>query len=143
MQLEFYSLPIMFEGLISKKELSKCNLQQSVYQHLHLLITTGFGGFPADKRFGCGIWDHDFDNVTSAHKLKEIFRQSLQQSIQEHEKRLSNIRVEIMLREEELEAGEQSRKIKKRIDIAITGLLKLTNERFAYRDTFFVGPLSY
>src|ERR1700729_2811448 len=100
MQLEFYSLPIMFEGLISKKELHKCSLQQSVYQHLHLLITTGFGGFPADESFGCGIWDHDFDNVTSAHKLKEMFKQSLQQSILENEKRLTNVRVEIILREE-------------------------------------------
>ena len=143
MQLEFYSLPMMFEGLMRGQEHPKCNLQQSVFQHLHLLLTTAFGGFPADERFGSGIWDHDFDNVTSAHKLKEMFRESLLQSIQEHEKRLSNVYVEIMLREEELISSEQSRKIKKRIDIGITGSLNLTNERFAYRDTFFVGPLSY
>ncbi len=143
MQLEFYSLPMIFEGLMRGQEHPRCNLQQSVFQHLHLLLTTAFGGFPADERFGSRIWEHDFDNVTSAHKLKEMFKESLLQSIQEHEKRLSNVYVEIMLREEELISGEQSRKIKKRIEIGITGLLNLTNERFAYRDTFFVGPLSY
>lgn len=142
MQLEFYSLPVMFERLMRGQEHPKCDLQQSVFQHLHLLLTTSFGGFPADERFGCGIWDHDFDNVTSAHKLREIFRQSLQQSIQEQEKRLGNVRIEVLLKQEE-QNGEEDHRVKKRIDVTITGILLLTNERISYRDRFFVGPLSY
>lgn len=143
MQLEYYSLPMKFEGLMTGQENPKCNLQQSVFQHLHLLLTTAFGGFPADERFGCGIWDNDFDNVTSTHKLKELFRQSLLQSIEEQEKRLVNVRVEVILRQEEQQNKEDEIRVKKKIDITITGLLLLTNERLAYRDSFFVGPLSY
>ncbi len=113
-----------------------------VAQHLHLLMTTSFGGFPADERFGCGIWEYDFDNVTSAHKLKEWIRQSLLDVVKEQESRLSGARVEVTLRQEEV-PGTSGMRIKKKIDINITGQLGLTNERFAYRDSFFVGPLSY
>jgi hypothetical protein len=143
MQLQFYSLPLAVENVMRKQELTKCSLEQSVMQHLHLLITTAFGEFRGDELFGCNIWDHDFDIVTSAHKLKELIRQSLLQSVQEQEKRLGNVRVEVLLKQEELPAREIGRRVKKKIDITITAVLKLTNERFAYKDSFFVGPLSY
>lgn len=143
MQLQFYSLPLAVEKLMRKQELDKCTLQQSVIQHLHLIITTAFGEFRGDELFGCNIWDHDFDIVTSAHKLKELIRQSLLQSVQEQEKRLGNIRVEVVLKQEEQGVGEAGRRVKKKIDITIIAVLKLTNERFNYRDSFFVGPLSY
>lgn len=143
MQLEFYSLPLVVDRIMHRQEHAKCSLQQSVMQHLHLLLITAFGEFPADEGFGCGIWDHDFDNVTSAHKLKEFIRQSLLQSVQEHEKRLSNARVEILLRQEEVPEGPSGHRVKKKIDVTITGVLQSTNERLNYRDSFFVGPLSY
>jgi phage baseplate assembly protein W len=142
MQLEFYSLPLTVERVMDKQEHPKCTMQQSVMQHLHLLLTTSFGGFPADESFGCGIWEYDFDNVTSAHKLKEWIRQSLLEVVKEQEKRLTNARVEVTLRQEEV-PGTAGMRIKKKIDITVTGQLGLTNERFAYRDNFFVGPLSY
>ncbi|HTI07344.1 MAG TPA: GPW/gp25 family protein [Puia sp.] len=143
MQLEFYSLPLVVDRIMHKQEHAKCSLQQSVIQHLHLLLITAFGEFPADEGFGCGIWDHDFDNVTSAHKLKEFIRQSLLQSVQQHEQRLTNVRVEILLRQEEVSEGVDRHRVKKKIDVTITGMLQSTNERLNYRDSFFVGPLSY
>jgi phage baseplate assembly protein W len=142
MQLEYYSLPIMIENIMSKQEHPKCSLQQSVVQHLHLLITTAYGEFPGDDNFGCSIWEFDFDNVTSAHKLKELIRQSLLQAIETYEKRLGKVRADVLLRQEELQ-GLNGTVVKKRIDITINGQLKLTNEPFIYKDSFFVGPLSY
>ena len=142
MQLEFYSLPLMMDNIMRKQEHPKCSLQQSVMQNLHLLLVTSYGGFPVDEHFGCSIWDNDFDNVTSAHKLKEMIRQSLLQAIKDYEKRLVNVRAEVAMRQEELSGGP-GKTIKKRIDITISGLLKLTNEPFTYKDSFFVGPLSY
>ena len=143
MQFEYFTLPMSLEKVIRKEELTKCSVKQSVMQHLHLLLTTGFGEFPADESFGCGIWDHEFDNVTSAHKVKEIIRQSMVQTIQLKEKRLGNVRVELVIVQEELPDPDGGKTIKKRIDITVSGVLLLTNERIQYRDTFFVGPLSY
>jgi phage baseplate assembly protein W len=142
MQLEFYSLPLTVERVMNKQEHPKCSLKQSVEQHLRLLTTTAFGGFPADEEFGCGIWEYDFDNVTGAVKLKEWIRQSLLEAIKQKERRLSGVRVDVALKQEEVNEAS-GRRVKKKIDITITGQLGLTNEKFGYRDTFFVGPLSY
>jgi len=142
MQLEYLSLPLALDKLMRQRELPTCSLQQSVTQHLHLLLTTAFGEFPADDRFGCAIWDNDFDNVTGANKLKEIIRQSSLQAIQLYEKRLGNARVELMLVQEEISEGG-ARRAKKRIDISVTGVLQSTNERLNFKDSFFVGPFSY
>jgi len=146
MQQEYYSLPFVFDfafdKMMERQEHPKCSLQQSIMQHLHLLLTTAFGEFPGETGFGCSIWDNDFDNLTSPHKTKELIRQSLLQSIKEHEKRLGNVRVELIIRQEELPDGNGIR-VKKRIEITITGTIQLTNEKFGYKDSFFIGPLSY
>lgn len=126
-----------------QQEHQRVSLQQSVLQHLHLLLTTAFGEFSGDEAFGCGIWEHDFDNITSAHKLKEIMRQSLLKSIQEKEKRLSNVRVELFMVQETSPGANGAHGVKKRINVNIVAVLVLTNERINFKDSFYVGPLSY
>jgi phage baseplate assembly protein W len=142
MQQEYYTLPLSVDRLMNRQEHPKCNLQQSVYQNLHLLLTTSFGEFPADEKFGCSIWDNDFDNLTSAAKIKENIRQSVLQAVQQYETRLAKVRVEVLINQEEL-SELKGKIVKKKIDITISGFLQLTNEKFVYRDSFFMGPLSY
>jgi phage baseplate assembly protein W len=143
MKTLFYSLPLNVEVLMQQKEHPKCSLQQSIAQHLHLIVTTAFGELPADEEFGCSIWEYDFDNITSIHKIKEIIKQSLLKSVEQYESRLNNIRVELAVNQEELADISIGRRVKKRVDITITGSLQSTNETFIYSDSFFTGPLSY
>lgn len=143
MQLEYYSLPLALDKVMRQREHPKSSLQQSVKQHLHLLLTTAFGEMPSDESFGCGIWDHDFDNVTSVHKLKELIRQSLLKVIADHERRLGQLRIELSIVQEEVAEGEVAHRVKKRISITVSGVLHSTNEPLVFRDSFFVGPLSY
>lgn len=142
MQQEYYSLPFSVDRLMNRQEHAKCTLEQSVTENLHLLLTTAFGEFPADEAFGCSIWDNDFDNLTSTPKIKEIIRQSILQSVSQYEQRLDKVRVELVIRQEEL-PEVKGRRMKKRIEIIITGILRLTNDRFKKGYSFFVGPLSY
>ncbi len=128
---------------MQQKDHPTCSLQQSVAQHLHLIITTSFGELPADENFGCSIWEHDFDNITSAHKIKEFIRESLQSSIEQYEKRLDNVRIDLLISQEELANSPQGARVKKKITVTITGLLRSTNEKFVYEDSFFTGPLAY
>jgi len=143
MKQNYYTLPLSFAGIMQKKDHPTCTLQQSVAQHLHLIITTAFGELPADENFGCSIWEHDFDNITSGHKIKEFIKDSLQSSIDHYEKRLGNVRIDLLISQEELMNSKQGARVKKKINITITGLLQSTNEKFMYEDNFFTGPLSY
>jgi phage baseplate assembly protein W len=143
MKQQFYLLPLTFAGIMQKKEHATCTLQQSVAQHLHLIITTAYGELPADENFGCSIWEHDFDNITSVHKIKEFIKQSLLTSIEQYEKRLYNVRIDLVIKQEEVTSHINGCRIKKKITITITGWLQSTNEKFVYEDSFFTGPLSY
>lgn len=141
MQPNYYTLPLVLDKLMHQHEHAKCSLKQSVIQNLNLLLTTAFGEYPADESYGCSIWDNDFDNITSASKIKENIKQSIIQSVQEHEKRLSKVGVKLLIHQEEL-SEKKGRRVKKRIEITITGILLLTNDQFSHDYSFFAGPFS-
>ena len=143
MYREYFTLPLSLESIVHQKEHSRCGLHQSLEQHLHLILTTAFSEFSMDEEFGCAIWEHEFDNLTSGSKLKELIKQSLLSAIAAHEKRLINLRIELLVRHEELLDMERTRRVKKRIEISVSGKINITNEKFDYRDCFFIGPLSY
>jgi phage baseplate assembly protein W len=142
MQPAYYTLPLTLDKLMRQHEHTRCTLKQSVIQNLHLLLTTAFGEYPVVEGYGCSIWDNDFDNITIASKIKENIKQSIIQSVQEHEKRLGKVSVKLLIHQEEV-PELKGRRIKKRIEISITGILLLTNEPFSHDYSFFAGPYSY
>jgi len=143
MNFEFYSLPLELNGIPQKKELARCSLKQSVADNLHLILTSTFNSLSSDSNFGSSIWDADFDNISNPNKQKEAIIHSVQQVIRQYEKRMVNTRVEIKLNQEESSAGNGQLRVKKKMQIVITGNIALTNETIVYRDHFFVSPLSY
>lgn len=141
MKAQYYTLPLRLGDLITKNDHSVCNLKQSVAQHIHLIITTSYGEMPTDEDFGCGIWEHDFDNLTSSHKIKELIRDSLLQSVERYEPRIQQVKIDLQISQDEI-IGNGCR-VKKKVTIKISGLLAATNERFVYEDRFFMGPYDY
>lgn len=128
---------------MQQKEHPGCTLRQSVAHHLHLIVTTAFGEMRGDADFGNSIWEHDFDNLTTRIKQQEMMKQSLLKAVRNHEKRLDNVQVEVTVKQEELSALSTATRIKKRLDIFISGRLTATSEDIVFRDSFFVSPLSY
>jgi phage baseplate assembly protein W len=141
--MKYYSLPLDPECLMQKKEHPGCTLKQSVAGHLHLIVTTAFGEMQGEYEFGNAIWEHDFDNLTTRSKQQELMKESLTKAVRQHEKRLDTVKVEVTVKQEEMVALATTSRIKKRLDILITGRLTATSENIVFRDSFFVGPLSY
>jgi predicted component of type VI protein secretion system len=139
----FLSLPLQLQDIPGKGNLQRCTIKQSIAHHLHLIVTTSLGELAGNESFGCGLWESDFDNLTSRSKLKDGLVQSLTDAVKTHEPRLTQVRAEVQVFEEELTAGESHRRIKKRLDITVTGLMTGTEEPIIYKDHFFISPLSY
>ncbi len=132
----------MSESLIKNQKFSKCNIEESISNYLHLLLTSSFGECDFDEEFGCEIWDMDFNNVVSNNKLKYAITDSLLKSIKSNEKRLSNVEVIIEIEQEE-NSTKNKTSIKKRVYVITKGVINKTNEAFEYRENFYIGPLSY
>jgi phage baseplate assembly protein W len=143
MSIEYYTLPLRPDKLMKSEQHEKCSLKDSIAQHIHLIITTAFGEMQQDEQFGCSIWDCDFDNLVSNNKIREKIKLSVQQSIMKYEPRLEMVKVDVFIKEQELNTTINGRQVKKKLDIQITAVNKVTSEKFQYQDSFFTGPLSY
>ena len=137
----YYNLPLNLADIVEKKEHQKCSLNESVASMIHLIITSHFGEFNHDSSFGCEIWEHDFENIINTQLYKDQLKKSIQQTVEKHEPRLSNIRVDIQI--EQIESLVGNRRAKSRIKLHIRGSLIKTNETFVFTEQFFIGPLSY
>ncbi len=143
MKHRYYSLPLRLDEVIQGKNLEQCSLDDSIVQNIHLLMTTAFGEIEFDQGFGCIIWETDFDNLTAVNRLRDQVKQSILSVLQQYEKRLEKIRVEVTIRQEELPAKINGRHVKKRIIVQVNGLIRSTHQPFNFIDSFFAGPLSY
>jgi phage baseplate assembly protein W len=141
--MDYYTLPLRPDKLMRGESHEKCGVKESIEQQIHLIMTTTFGEMQQDEEFGCSIWDCDFDNLTAKNKIRENIKLSLQQSVLKYEKRLQSVKVEVYIKEEELNTTINGRQVKKRMDVHVSAVNKVTNEPFSFQDSFFTGPLSY
>jgi phage baseplate assembly protein W len=139
----YLSLPLALDKVPSRGILQTSNVKQSIADHIHLILTTSLGELASNPAFGCGLWDADFDSLSSRSRLKDNLVQALDEAIRTHEPRLQNVRTELQLHQDELSSINANRRIKNRLDITVTGLLIGTHEPILYQDQFFIAPLSY
>jgi len=139
MNNRYYTLPLKTINFITNAEHSRCNINESIAHHIHLVTTSYFGECSFDETYGCSIWNIDFDNLKSITNLKEAIIGSLYDSLKRHEKRLVNFSVNVRMKQEEINGN----RMKKKVDILVKGKVKKTNEDFSYIEYFFIGPLSY
>lgn len=143
MNNKYYKLPLEATSFIKNKSIKVCNIEESIGNYIHLLMTTRFGECNFDTSFGCLVWNIDFNNISSNNKLKTVVADSLIKSLRRHEKRLSNIEVNVEIKQEEIDNSNKKSKIKKKVYIVVTGVVKMTNEAFNYKEFFYIAPLSY
>ncbi|MCH5599223.1 GPW/gp25 family protein [Niabella ginsengisoli] len=121
----------------------KCSLKESVAHHLHLILTTSFGELLSDAGYGSSLWEEDFDNVSFRNKQKEHILRSISATINEYEKRIEKVKVEMNVLQEEVPDRNSDPRMKRKLDFQISGVIVATNEPIVYKDSFFVSPLAY
>lgn len=135
----YYRLPLDLAAIVERQPLPRCSRQESIAQHLYLMLTTYFGESRYEPDFGCQVWEQDFEAMTTM-RWKDQVQQSIEQTIHAFEPRLVRARVHIALLDFELKNVQQ--RIRKRLDVSINATLHHTNEPFAFRASLFVAPLA-
>ncbi|MDJ0364715.1 GPW/gp25 family protein [Hymenobacter sp. H14-R3] len=139
MSATYYQLPLDLEGILERKRLPRCSAQDSIAQHLYLLLTTYFGESRFEPEFGCQVWEQDFEAMTTM-RWKDQVQQSIDQSIREFEPRLARPRVQVAVMDFELK--NVSQRIRRRLEVTITAVLHRTHEPFDFQASLFIAPLS-
>ena len=141
----YLTLPINAALLISKQEHPTCDLKQSIAQKLHLITTTYYDECKFDDSFGCPIWENDFETIPSVNIWKDKTAKLVEEVIQKHEPRLSNVKVNLGMMQEEFieQESKLAKQIKKRIELKIIATIEETSEPFEFNTFFYFSPISF
>jgi phage baseplate assembly protein W len=138
----FYKFPLRFDDIFAKKDLPKCSIEESIARNIQLLITTVWGENKMDQEYGSFFWENDFDILTTNAKRREIIIHSIQYAIQRYEKRLQNVRVEVDIKQAEVRDEQSGTRLRRKIDMVITGTIRKNNQMFRFPTGFFIGPFA-
>ncbi len=139
----YYNIPIKFQDLIEKKDLEKISIEASVVRFINLVATSSFGECKFNELFGCKMWEMDFDLLSDSNTLRDRIKNNIKDAIKMQEQRLELTDVEISIRNTQSASYNNALRMKKRINVAISGFIKKTNRPFQFNGHFFIGPLSY
>ncbi len=135
----FYRLPLDLAGIVERQQLPRCTAQESIAQHLYLMLTTYFGESRYEPDFGCQVWEQDFEAMTTM-RWKDSVQHSIERAIQKYEPRLVRARAQVAVMDFELK--NVNARIRKRLEVTISAALHRTDEPFAFQASLFVAPLS-
>lgn len=132
--MEYYYLPIDCAALMARTEKHpKCSLENSITANIYLILATQYGGKRYDQSFGNELLDYDFDNPKVIKDHKDKFKISIRELLNACEKRLDEIKVNVELSAEDVyfDKDRKMTRAKKKIEITISGKLKLTNRMYS------------
>jgi phage baseplate assembly protein W len=136
----YYTLPLNLERIVQGKVHARCGLRESIAQHVYLILTTSFRESRFDQNYGCGIWEQDFEPMTTI-RWKDTIVESITESLCSFEHRLSNPQVRVEVDELEI-VNQQHRHIKRRLAVTVKGTMNKTNEPFHFLEYLYLSPLS-
>ena len=139
--MNYLSMPLRLQSAIDKK-LPKCSYQESIAQHIMLLILSHNGEVIGREDYGSMIWELEFNQLVKISDWEEGDRNSLVETIGKYEKRLRNVDVDVTLLEIEEENSNKTSHIRRRAQITVTGIMDRTNERFNFTTSLYISPLS-
>ena len=140
-----YKLPIDFSRLFESpiRNLSIQNENGSIAHNLELILTTSPGEHKYNDKYGCKIWDLDFERVDSKSMWEEKFNRHISEAVKQFEPRICDVNVSVNF--SDIKRDELMLKatiIKTRANIRIDAKLSKTGEKFVFSYLLFLGPLN-
>jgi putative bacteriophage gp25 protein len=142
--MEHYRMPLSISSLFQNGgHFATCSEKESIDQHLELLFTTCPGEHRYDARFGCRIWEMDFEQAVSSKRWQDNFSTYITESITTYEPRLSEVEVQVVVSDVTyLDSVIDTTTIKKKADVLVNAMLNSTREYCRFRYKLLLGPLS-
>ncbi len=143
MSSPFYKYPLALSRIFENRDLTRCDLGESISQNIQLIITSSHGEHRYNEKFGCKIWDMDFELVMSQRVWEEKLRQSLFAGITEFEKRIENVNIEVQISEvENFQPISKYIAIKRKVDILVRAIIVETGEKYNFHTDLFLSPVA-
>ena len=80
--MTYLKMPLQLQSAVAKK-LQRCSYQESIAQHIMLLILSHHGEVIGREDFGSMIWDLEFNQLVKIQRLGGRSKNSLIKAIEE------------------------------------------------------------
>ncbi len=138
----YYRIPFDFKKLTQGQDAYKVTIEESLAQFISLILTTIFGEYKYDEEFGTIIWETDYNFLANPNLIKDEIKGSVFEKVKKYEKRLIVNDVNLAVVEDTI-SYETNIRVKKRLDIIVYGTIKLTNQPYYYRSSYYMAPFSF
>lgn len=141
--MNYLKLPIDFSMLTRGMKVERCSKEESIAQNIMMIITSRYGEVVGRYDYGSDIWELEFSQLVKINEWEEQVRTSLVESINKYEKRLKNIKVEVLLSEVDDDfSNTKNSQIRRKAKITIKGIMVANEVPFNFSTLLYISPLS-
>ncbi len=140
---QFLRLPLNFGKVLEGENFNICDVKLSISMNLHLLITTVRGEHKSDENYGAKYLDYDYDIHLPNDKRRDIIIESLQEQISIYEPRLTNVSIQVNVKQEVTKSDTGGFMQRRRVEIIIAGSIARSEEPYQFQTAFFIGPMDF
>lgn len=139
--MDYLKLPLDFSTAL-KGQMERCSYEESIAQHIMMLIVTHYGEMEGKNDYGSVIWDLEYNQVVINNDWEEKVRKSLEKTITNYERRLRDIRVQVTLTEVEEEIRNKYPNARRRVKISVKGFMTSNGKSFHFSTYLYISPIS-
>ena len=139
--MDYLKLPLDFSAAL-KGRMERCSYEESIAQHIMMLIVTHHGEMEGKNDYGSIIWDLEYNQAVINNDWEDTVRKSLEKTITDYERRLKDIRVQVALTEVEEEIRNKYPNARRRVRISVIGYMVSNGKPFHFSTYLYISPIS-
>lgn len=139
--MNYLKLPLDLSRTLNG-QMQRCSYEESIAQHIMMLIISRYGEVEGKEDYGSVIWDLEFNQVLKNADWEEKVRQSLEATITKYESRLKDIHVRVELTEVEEDVRNKFPNARQRVRVWVNGVMVRNDQQFNFSTHLYISPIS-
>ncbi len=140
-EMNYLKLPLDLSGALNG-QIQRCSYEESIAQHLMMLVVSRHGEVEGREDYGSIIWDLEFNQVLKNEDWEDKVRRSLEATIIKYEPRLKDVHVRVELTEVEEDVRNKFPNARKRVRLWVSGLIVRNDQQFNFNTHLYISPIS-
>ena len=140
-RMNYLKLPLDLSRTLNG-QMQRCSYEESIAQHIMMLIVSRYGEVEGKEDYGSVIWDLEFNQVLKNADWEEKVRQSLEATITKYESRLKDIHVRVELTEVEEDVRNKFPNARQRVRVWVNGVMVRNDQQFNFNTHLYISPIS-
>ena len=139
--MNYLKLPLNLSRALNG-QLKRCSYEESIAQHIMMLVVSRYGEVEGKEDYGSVIWDLEFNQVLRNSDWEETVRQSLEATIRKYESRLKDVHVRVELAEVEEDVRNKYPNARQRVRVWVNGIMVRNDQEFKFSTHLYISPIS-